>query len=114
MRDWLWYLAVWVAVSLFVAGFVALGARGQHDHGALPAWLVNHPDFAVCCSQRDCEWLPMTPRPVSGGWLVTLAGRSYPPVAYGQTKVSQDGRFYACILPGAAQVRCLWAPPSGV
>jgi hypothetical protein len=88
-------------------------AQAGHDHATMPRWLLEHPDFASCCSNRDCFMLTVPPRAVSGGWLVVANGRPYPPVPYQLAKVSQDGRFWACILPGASEVRCLFAPPSG-
>lgn len=114
MRDWLWYLAIWLTVALFFVGLIALGAHGQHDHATMPRWLVTHPDFASCCSERDCRSLMIPPRPIAAGWLVTVAGHAFPPVPYERAKVSGDGMFWACIIPGQDHVRCLFAPPSGV
>ena len=86
----------------------------QHDHATTPAWLLAHPDFANCCSNRDCGMLLTPPQPTGAGWVVRVDGRAFPPVPYAQTRRSEDGRFWACILPGAGEIRCLFAPPSGV
>ena len=106
-------IALYAFITLLI---VMAAARGQlhHDHATMPEWLLSHPDFSFCCSNRDCGRLLTPPRPTSAGWLVYADGRWFPPVPYQHTRHSRDENFWACIIPGQAEVRCLFVPPSGV
>lgn len=77
-----------------------------HDHFD---WIMNHPDTAACCGERDCRIIDhrLVRYEEPGRWFVQ--GKEVPP---GKTFQSRDNLFYACYFdPGRwEQPRCLFVP----
>ena len=72
-----------------------------------------------CCSGRDCHPIPQDEVQITpDGYLVTIPAES-PAEAlqklfgYDQVRMSGDGQYHACIVPGSSDFRCLYVPPMG-
>jgi hypothetical protein len=102
-------------LTLAGAALAALTPSLGLAHSAPAGW---HYD-AWCCSGRDCAPIPedevrITPE----GYLVTIPAEStrdrlqklFP---YDKVRMSGDGQYHACILPGSGDFRCLYVPPMG-
>ncbi len=80
-----------------------------------------------CCNDKDCQPIPdeavkVTPQ----GYVITLRPQDHPMLAkevmthtyrvpFDKARVSMDGeqRFFACIYPDPATMRCFYARPNG-
>jgi hypothetical protein len=100
---------------LALAGLVAVLPSLALPHSALQGW---HYD-PWCCSGRDCHPIPNDEvRITPGGYLVTIPAEStserlqklFP---YDKVRMSGDGQYHACIVPGSDDFRCLYVPPMG-
>lgn len=105
---------VWLSLALALA----VGAPESRAHSWFDPW---------CCNDRDCQPIPdsavkVTPQ----GYVITLNPGDHPMLAketglrtytvpYANARVSLDPeqKFFACIYPDPATMRCFYARPSG-
>ena len=84
-------------------------------HSAPVGW---HYD-SWCCSGRDCAPIPQEEVHVTpDGYLVTIPASSTSArleklFRYDEVRMSGDGQYHACVVPGSGDFRCLYVPPMG-
>ena len=87
--------------------------------GAAVGWLVLAHEWYPpdCCSGHDCAPLLNTrvERMADGTWRVDgeyIFPAYNPAQPYGETRLSQSGRFHAC-FPNEGRPKCFFVPPDG-